>query len=69
MTKPNLAYCDYLAYLISKHLVELDSQHLINWVGKVQYDLGHHGEFCSTTKSVDLEDINGKSYRITIQEL
>lgn len=63
-----LAYCDYLAYLISKHLVALDSERLINWVGNPQYDLGNTGELISTAKTIDIEDVNGKHYQIIIKE-
>ncbi len=47
-TKPiRLAYCDYIAHLISTELKELDThgQKLLAAVGRVQFDLGHHDEF------------------------
>lgn len=71
-TKPiRLAYCDYIAWLISTELKTLDTagQKLLSSVGRVQFDLGHYDEFLSTTKTVDVEDRYGKQYRITIQEL
>lgn len=66
-----LAYCDYIAHLISTELKTLDTagQRLIASVGRVQFDLGFHDEFLSTTKTIDVEDRFGKQYRITIQEL
>lgn len=71
-TKPvRLAYCDYIADLICKGLLTLDTsrEKLLDSVGRVQYDLGFNSEFLSTTKTIDVEDANGKQYRITIQEL
>lgn len=71
-TKPiRLAYCDYIAHLISSELKTLDTagQRLLASVGRVQFDLGDYDEFVSTTKTIDVEDRYGKQYRITIQEL
>lgn len=71
-TKPvRIAYCDYIAWLISTELKALDTtgQKLLASVGRVQFDLGHHDEFLSTSKTIDVEDRFGKQYRITIQEL
>lgn len=45
-----------------------DHQKLIDEVGHVQFDIGNHGEYLSTTKTIDVLDINGKQYRITVQE-
>ena len=68
---PRLAYCDYIAWLISTELKSLDTggQKLLASVGRVQFDLGHYDEFLSTTKTIDIEDRFGKQYRITVQEL
>lgn len=71
-TKPiRIAYCDYIADLISKELLTLDTsrERLLDTVGRVQFDLGPFNEFVSTTKTIDVEDKFGKQYRITIQEL
>ena len=71
MRQPTIAYCDYIAHLISTELKAIDHQgeKLLSAVGRVQYDLGIEGEFHSTMKTVDVEDRFGKQYRITIQEL
>ncbi len=71
-TKPvRIAYCDYIAHLISTGLTPLDAsgQRLLADVGRVQFDLGDYDEFISTTKTIDVEDRYGKQYRITVQEL
>lgn len=71
MTQPRIAYCDYIATLINKNLMVLDhhGNRLLDEVGKIQYDLGPFDEFQSTNKTIDVIDIYGKQYRITIQEL
>jgi hypothetical protein len=63
------AYCDYLAFLIRENLMSLDKRNLIDEVGKVQYDLGWDSELKTTLKTIDVLDMQGKQYRITIQEL
>ncbi len=64
-----LAYCDYIAKLIQKNILQIDELQILDQVGKIQFDLGEFGEFCSTTKTIDVLDIQGKQYRITVQEL
>jgi hypothetical protein len=64
-----LAYCDYIAHIIKKNLLSNDYEKLLDEVGGIQYDIGANGEFDSTTKTIDVLDMQGKSYRITIQEL
>lgn len=64
-----LAYCDYIANVIQHSLLNRDSEHLLDQVSGIQFDLGPHGEFCSTTKTIDVLDMQGKAYRITVQEL
>jgi len=64
-----LAYCDYIAHLIQKNLMNLDNENLLDAVGKIQFHLGEHDEFASTMKTVDVLDMQGKAYRITVQEL
>lgn len=69
MKQPKLAYCDYIAFLIRENLMELDKNHLLDEVGRVQFDIGMGDEFTSTTKTIDVLDMQGKQYRITVQEL
>lgn len=63
-----LAYCDYIASIIKKELLAHDTEHLIDEVGKIQFNFGPQGEF-DTTKTIDVLDMQGKMYRITVQEL
>jgi hypothetical protein len=69
MKQPILAYCDYIAFLIRENLMDLDKNHLLDEISRVQFDIGMNDEFCSTTKTIDVLDMQGKQYRITIQEL
>lgn len=67
--KPKKSYCDYIAFTIRENLINLDRRGLIDEVGKVQYDLNMNGDVESTLTTVDVLDMQGKQYRITIQEL
>lgn len=64
-----LAYCDYIAHVIQKNLLSVDTENLLNEVGKIQFHLGENEEFVSTMKTIDVLDMQGKAYRITVQEL
>lgn len=69
MKQPKIAYCDYIAFLIRENLLSLDKRNLLDEVSRVQFDFGSDNEFESTTKTIDVLDMQGKQYRITIQEL
>ena len=53
---------------IKKELLAHDHARLLDEVGKIQFNFGPEGEF-DTTKTIDVLDMQGKMYRITIQEL
>ena len=69
--KSMMAYCDYIATLISANLkfVDNSSEKLLSSVGKMQYDLSSEGSFASTKKTIAVEDRFGKKYRITVEEI
>lgn len=69
-TKPIIAYCDYIAHLISMEIKNADQGYmqLIEKAGRAFYDLGPEGEFASTKKTIFITDIQGKKYRITVEE-
>lgn len=69
MKQIKLAYCDYIAFLIRENLMSLDKRNLLDEVGRVQFDFGSDDEFQSTAKTIDVLDMQGKQYRITVQEL
>lgn len=63
-----LAYCDYLAELISKGLRPMDFERLLLEVDRPQYHLDDGGAFASTRKTIRVMDVNGREYIITIEE-
>lgn len=65
-----LAYCDYIANIIKntlKYEDQKDRSMLVS-VGKIEYDLNQYGSLASTKKTIFVEDINGKQYKITVEE-
>ena len=69
-TKPIIAYCDYIAHLISMEIKNADYSYmrLLEKAGRAFYDLGPKGEFASTKKTLFITDVYGKKYRITVEE-
>ena len=65
---PTAAYCDYIASLIQSNLKANDTEKLLSNVGRTQLDLSPTGSFLSTRKTIEVEDRNGKKYRITVEE-
>jgi len=61
-TKPIIAYCDYIAHLISMEIKNADHSYmrLIEKAGRAFYDLGPETLF--------ITDVQGKKYRITVEE-
>jgi hypothetical protein len=66
-----LAYCDYIAYLIQKELKAVDNndQRLLSSVGRARMDLDASGALASTKKTIEVEDRQGKKYKITVEEV
>ena len=68
----NMAYCDYIAYTILQPALEKDriGEGIVQSVGKVNMDLEpEEGYMVSTSKWVDVVDVNGKMYRVTVEEI
>ena len=65
---PKLAYCDYIAKTISTALKTQDIEHLIDSVGRIQYD-EMDSKLLSSKKTIMVSDVNGKEYRITVEEV
>ena len=65
------AYCDYIAHTIQRDLKFQDSRdrELLSSVGVVNYDLDKNGVFLSTKKTIRVEDIYGKVYQVTVEEV
>lgn len=68
-----LAYCDYIADRIKKALdLDLRENRIytkVDTVGSVKMDLHPtEGYFVSTKKTLEVIDINGKKYKVTVEE-
>jgi hypothetical protein len=64
-----LSYCDYIANIIQKSLMQFDQENLLDKIGRIRLDLDLDGVFQTTVKTIDIVDMQGKAYRVTIQEL
>lgn len=65
-----LAYCDYIADEINVLFWSQQSEAIITKVGNVEYDLHpEQGWMMSTKKTMKLTDMNGKMYRVTVEEI
>jgi len=69
-----LAYCDYIADRIKKALdLDLRENRIytkVDEVGPVKMDLHPtEGYFVSTKKTLKVIDINGKQYKVTVEEV
>jgi len=63
-----MIYCDYIAHLINTALVN-DKDELLEHVGHVRLDLDVHGAFSSTKKTIEVSDIHGTKYKITVEAI
>jgi len=66
-----LAYCDYIAACISKCLIKEAKEFggYIKSCSHPQMDLHpDEGYFISTKKTLEVEDMNGKRYIVTVEE-
>ena len=68
-THPVVAYCDYIAHLILKALNTRDDEGLLKSVGKINFDVSPEGHYISTKKTIEVTDRNGKTYRVTVEEV
>ena len=69
----SMAYCDYIAHTIVRPaMIEdgKDDSGVIRQVGHVKMDLEpEEGYMLSTAKRLEVVDMNGKQYRITVEEI
>lgn len=64
-----LAYCDKIADVVRKSLLKHDPDGIVGLVGPVKFDLDPDGGWMvSTKKTVEVSDMNGKWYKVTIEE-
>lgn len=76
MSKPwkpiKLAYCDAIAMVINKALKSdaTTFNSYIKNVGSTEWDLHpEDGYMLSTTKTIQVEDMQGKMYKVTVEEV
>jgi len=66
----NLAYCDHIASYIRQSLLKYDTDNPVGLVGAINMDLDPvEGYFVSTKKTLQVTDMHGKKYRITVEEI
>lgn len=67
----NLAYCDYIAHAIVQPALNADTDKdgMIQSVSYVKMDLAEEGYMQSTKRTINVTDINGKEYIVTIEEV
>lgn len=66
-----LAYCDYIAHTIVQPALKADTDKdgMIQSVSYVKMDLAEEGYMQSTKRTINVTDINGKEYIVTIEEV
>lgn len=63
-------YCDYIAHICAVALARPDPQRIIKAAGPVKYDLHPtDGYLLSSKKTLEVEDLNGNRYRVTVEEI
>jgi len=64
-----MAYCDYIAHTVLRPAMISDGG-VIQEVGHVKMDLDPvEGYMTSTAKRIEVVDMNGKKYRVTVEEI
>ena len=64
-----MVYCDKIADVIRKALLQYDPDNIIGLIGPIEWDLHPtKGHFVSPKKTIEMTDMNGKEYVITIEE-
>ena len=65
-----IAYCDKIATVVRKALLKHDPDGIIGLIDPIKWDLHPtEGYMLSTTKTIEMCDMNMKKYRITIEEI
>jgi len=64
----SVAYCDKIADVCRNALLKYDPDQIIGFVSNIKLDLSNEGSFRSTKKTIEVSDMNGKKYLITVIE-
>lgn len=63
------AYCDKIADTIRKSLLKYDPDGIIGLVDGIKYDLHPtEGYLLTTKKTINLTDMDGRKYKVTIEQ-
>lgn len=62
------AYCDYIATICRTSLKAFDPEHLLSNVSNPELDMSEEGYFLSTKKTIHITDVNGRKYKLTVEE-
>lgn len=67
----NLAYCDYIAEQCRQGILNENlDRDLVKSCTFVKFDLHPtEGYFMSTKKTMEVTDVNGKMYKVTVEEM
>ena len=64
-----IAHCHYIAHLISTHIKPHDTKGLLTDVSRPKWNLDVDGALSGTDKTITVTDVNGKRYRIVVEEV
>lgn len=65
-----IAYCDKIANVVRQALLKYDPDEIIGLIDPIKWDLHPtEGYMLSTRKVINMCDMNGKKYRITVEEV
>jgi hypothetical protein len=68
----SLSYCDYIAHTVVKPALEVDAKEecgTLSGVGKINMDLAKEGWMKTTKRTIEVTDVNGREYKITIEDI
>jgi hypothetical protein len=68
----SLSYCDYIAHTVVRPALNVDSEDAggtLSGVSKVHMDLAKEGWMKTTKRTIEVTDVNGREYRITIEDI
>ena len=68
----SLSYCDYIAHTVLKPALETDAKDdggTLSGVGRINMDLAKEGWMQTTKRTIEVTDVNGREYRVTIEDI
>lgn len=68
----SLSYCDYIAHTVLNPALEADAKDncgTLSGVGRINMDLAKEGWMQTTTRTIEITDVNGREYRVTIEDI